>query len=84
MTPDAGRKYRKFTPRALELEESERKAYLEEACADDESLRGEVESCSKPMLSGKFYLTTCLRDVALMTMIKDSPSLIGRISDITA
>jgi eukaryotic-like serine/threonine-protein kinase len=44
MTPDRWKEIERIYHSALELEESQRVAFLEEACADDQALRHEVES----------------------------------------
>jgi hypothetical protein len=44
MTPERWRQIDKLVEAALELDTSQRKAFLNEACAGDESLRWEVES----------------------------------------
>src|SRR5262245_25690902 len=44
MTPDRWKDIERIYHSALELEESQRVAFLEEACADDQALRHEVES----------------------------------------
>lgn len=44
MTPERWQEINKIFQSALDLDESERRDYLDKACADDESLRGQVET----------------------------------------
>lgn len=44
MTPEQWQKVKEAFEAALECEPSERSAFLGQACAEDESVRGEVES----------------------------------------
>ena len=58
MTPERWQQAREIFKLALEREASERAAFLNEACAEDESLRLEVESLLASLEEGGSFLET--------------------------
>lgn len=56
MTPERWQRIEKIYHLALELEESQRVAFLEKACADDGALRQEVESLLRSEPSGDRFI----------------------------
>ncbi|HVN79193.1 MAG TPA: protein kinase, partial [Terriglobia bacterium] len=69
----------KICQSALELEESQRAAFLDEACAEDEELRREVESLLQFDTRGKRFIEQPAVEVAAKMMAREKPeSLIGQ------
>jgi eukaryotic-like serine/threonine-protein kinase len=69
----------KLCQEALELKESQRKAFLEEACAGDEELRREVESLLKFDSRGGGFIEAPAMEVAAKMMAQEKPELlVGR------
>ena len=63
---------------ALELEERQRTAFLEEACAGDEELRREVESLLKFDSRGERFIEKPAMEVAAKMVAQQPQSLIGQ------
>ena len=69
----------KICQSALELEESRRRAFLDEACAGDEELRREVESLLKFESRGDQFIEQPAMEVAAKMMAHEKPeSLLGQ------
>ena len=69
----------KLCQAALELEESQRAAFLEEACAGDEELRREVESLLQFDSRGDRFIEEPALEVAAKMIAQEKPeSLIGQ------
>jgi serine/threonine-protein kinase len=68
--PDRWRQVEDLYHRAIERENSERSAFLAEACAGDEALRREVES----LLGYQEQAEPLLQKPALVDVPADSPS----------
>ena len=69
----------KICQSALELEESRRAAFLEQACAGDEELRREVESLLKFDRRGHRFIEEPALEVAAKMIAHDKPeSLLGQ------
>jgi eukaryotic-like serine/threonine-protein kinase len=76
---DRWQQIEKLCQEALELEESRRAAFLEEACAGDEGLRREVESLLKfDKHEGRFIEQPALEVAAKMVAQEKPDSLIGQ------
>ena len=74
MTPERWKEINKVFQSALDLDASDRKEYLEKACADDESLRGQVETLlAANDDAGTFIGGNAARDAA--HLLEDSPDL---------
>jgi len=79
MTPDRWQQIEKIYHSALELEESQRVAFLEKACAGDEALRQEVESLLRSQQSGERFIEEPALEVAAKMMAQEAPqSLLGQ------
>src|SRR5687768_2993669 len=79
MTPERWEKITEIYAVALELENDEQKAYLEEACAGDESLRREVESLmAADQKAGSFIAENAFKDSPSLLTIKNFPTLTGK------
>ena len=69
----------KLCQSALELEESQRKAFLEEACSGDDELRREVESLLRFDRHGEQFIEQPAIDVAAKMIAQEKPeSLVGQ------
>ena len=80
MTPERWEKITEIYAAALELEESERSAYLKEACGSDEDLRREVESLiAADQKAGSFIAENAVKDSPSLLTIKNFPTLTGKI-----
>jgi len=72
-------KIEKLCQSALELKESQRRAFLDEACAGDEELRREVESLLKFDSRGDRFIEQPALEVAAKMMAQEKPeSLLGQ------
>lgn len=79
MTPERWEQITEIYTAAVELGESERRAFIEKACGDDHSLRREVESLLEAdRRAGNFIAQNALNDSPSLLTIKDFPSLSGR------
>ena len=79
MTPDRWQQIEKIYQSALELEESQRVAFLEKACAGDEALRQEVESLLRSEQSGDRFIEEPALEVAAKMIAHEEPqSLLGQ------
>src|SRR5262245_48524255 len=79
MTPERWQQIEKIYHSALELEESQRVAFLEKACAGDEALRQEVESLLRSEPSGESFIEEPALEVAAKAMAHERPeSLLGQ------
>src|SRR5439155_7940607 len=79
MTPDRWQQIEKIYHSALELEESQRVAFLEKACAGDEALRQEVESLLRSERSGNSFIEEPALEVAGRIFAQENPeSLLGQ------
>ena len=76
MTPERWQKIEQLYHAALELEESQRTAYLREVCAGDDALRQEVESLLSQEKRGDGFPESPAVEVAARTMAKDSGQLL--------
>src|SRR5262245_16755918 len=63
---------------ALELEESQREAFLKEACAGDEELRQEVVSLLRFEARGDRFIAEPALEVAAKMVVQEPQSLIGQ------
>ena len=72
MTPERWQQIEKIYHSALELEESQRAAFLEEACAGDEVLRQEVESLLRSEPSGDRFIEEPALEVAAKMMAHET------------
>ncbi len=79
MNPERWQQIDRLLEAALELEASQRTAFLDQACAGDEELRSEVESllCVHGQADG-FLSKPALDEVARDMACDEPPSLIGR------
>ncbi|HSK71383.1 MAG TPA: protein kinase, partial [Pyrinomonadaceae bacterium] len=79
MTSETWKKITEIYKAALELEPAERKAFLDEKCGEDESLRAEVESqLSADIEAGSFTAQPAVNDVVSLLTNEDEASLIGK------
>jgi serine/threonine protein kinase len=79
MTPERWEQVGKIYHSALELKADERCAFLDRACADDETLRQEVESLlAADENAASFIAEPAIKDAAAILSLKDSPSLEGK------
>src|ERR1700687_4274463 len=72
MTPERWQKIEQLYHAALEREESQRAAYLQEVCAGDSALQREVESLLAQERGGDGFLESPAIEVAARAMAKDS------------
>lgn len=78
MSPERWKKVNEVFQEAVELEPSEQKAYLEEACVDDDSLLQQVETLlAANDQAGTFIAGNAAKDVAHLLTLKNSPTLTG-------
>ena len=76
MNPERWEQITEIYHSALELETGERAAFLAEKCADDESLRREVESLLEAdAAAGDFIARPAIHDAASMLTIKNEAHL---------
>jgi serine/threonine protein kinase len=76
---DRWQQIEKICQSALELDESRRKTFLEQACAGDEALRREVESLLKFDSRGDRFMEEQALEVAAKMVVQEKPeSLIGQ------
>jgi serine/threonine protein kinase len=76
---DRWQQVEKICQSALELEESQRTAFLEKACAGDEELRREVESLLRFDSGGERFIEKPAMEVAAKMIAQEKPeSLIGQ------
>jgi eukaryotic-like serine/threonine-protein kinase len=80
MTPERWKKVEEVFESALERSPDERRGYLAEACAGDESLRGQVETLLQSYDdAGSFIEAPVLAPDAARTLVdENSPAMIGR------
>ena len=79
MTPERWQEVEKLCQEALELKESQRKAFVEKACAGDENLRQEVESLLKYDRRGGGFIEGPALEVAAKMITPEKPeSLLGQ------
>jgi len=79
MTPERWQQIEQLYHAALEHEESQRAAYLQEVCAGDDALRREVDSLLAQEIRGDALLESPAVEVAASAMARDSRrSLIGQ------
>jgi hypothetical protein len=79
MTPERWQQIEKIYHPALELEESQRLAFLEKACSGDEALRQEVESLLRSEPSGDRVIEEPALKVAAKMFAQEEPrSLLGQ------
>ena len=81
MTPDRWQQVEKLCQAALELEESQRKTFLDQACAGDEELRREVESLLKFDQRGGQFIEEPALEVAAKMIAQDKPESLDRAAD---
>ncbi len=75
MTPERWKQITEIYTAALEFEESEQDAFLDKACADDESLRREIESLlAADRDAGDFIAENAVKDSPSLLTIKNSLS----------
>src|SRR5262249_49005211 len=76
---DRWQQIEKIFQSALQLQESQRKAFLEEACAGDEGLRREVDSLLGFEGRGKQFIEAPALELVAKMLAEDNPeSLIGQ------
>src|SRR5215510_10347758 len=76
---DRWQEIEKICQSALELEESQRRAFLEQACAGDEKLRQEVESLLKFDKRGDRFIEQPALEAAARMIAQEKPeSLLGQ------
>src|SRR5262245_57947925 len=75
---DRWQQVEKICQAALELEESQRRAFLEKACAGDEKLRQEVESLLQYDKPGDRFIEKPALEVAAKMVVQEPQSLIGQ------
>ncbi len=79
MTPEQWQQVERLYHSALEREENQRAAFLQEACAGDEALRREVESLLANADQAKSFLESPALEVAAKGLAgEQAPSLVGR------
>jgi eukaryotic-like serine/threonine-protein kinase len=79
MTPERWEQIGRLYESAKELEPSERAAFLDQACAGDEALRGEVESLLAAEESvGGFITAPALRDAAQLLTGESPEAMVGK------
>ncbi|MGE0128414.1 MAG: protein kinase [Blastocatellales bacterium] len=79
MTPERWEKIGQLCTAALEMATDERAAFLEQACADDEELRREVESLiAADAQAGDFIVAPVLGDTVETLTEEQPPSLTGK------
>src|SRR6266850_1777758 len=79
MTPERWQQIERLCQSALELKESERGAFLDQACAGDGELRREVESLLKFDRRGDRFIEEPALEVAAKMMAHEKPeSLLGQ------
>src|SRR5262245_22903063 len=79
MTPDRYRQLGQLFHAALELESSERAAFLDGACGDDEELRREVESLiAAHREAGNYFASPALKVAAGLIADQEAQSLAGK------
>ncbi len=79
MKPERWQQIDKLLEAALEREESQRAAFLEEACVGDEALREKVEALLAAHKQGEHFLEEPALEVAAEELAKDQvESLVGR------
>src|SRR4026208_2308081 len=79
MTPDRWQQIERIYHSVLELEESQRVAFLEKACAGDEALHQEVESLLRSQQSGERFIEEPALEVAATMMAQEAPQpLLGQ------
>ena len=76
MTPERWQKIEQLYLAALEREQSERAAYLQEVCAGDDALRQEVESLLGQETLGNSFLESPAIEVAAQALAKDTGQLV--------
>ncbi|MBL8189298.1 MAG: protein kinase [Acidobacteria bacterium] len=80
MTPELYRQIGNLYHAALELEPSQRKAFLDEACAGNEELRQEVEGLlASNEQAGNFLAAPAVETVSQPSSINQSEKLIGQV-----
>ena len=83
MTPDRWQKIEELYHAALKLDQIERAAFLEQACAGDEDLRREVESLLASDAQAESFLESPVLVVAARALVAEGPPSLG-ISVLTA
>jgi eukaryotic-like serine/threonine-protein kinase len=76
--PDRWQQIERICQSALELGESRRRAFLDEACAGDEELRREVESLLQFDSRGDRFIEQPALEVAAKMVAQEPQSLIGQ------
>src|SRR5262245_44816561 len=78
MTPERYRQVGRLYHAALELEPDKRMAFLDEACADDDEMRGEVGSLLQAHeQAGDYFAAPALEVTARLLADRKEPSLVG-------
>lgn len=79
MTPERWKQIGEIYQTAAELSHDEQCDFLDKACADDTSLRREVESLlAADAKAGNFIEEPIIKDVSSLLDVKDTPSLAGK------
>ena len=74
MKPDRRRKMEEIYHAALEREASERPAFLQQACAGDEELRGKVEALLARDQQAENFLQSPVLEMAAKAWAQDQPT----------
>src|SRR5262249_46585727 len=75
---DRWQQIEKICQSALEVEENQRRAFLEKACAGDEKLRQEVETLLQYDKRGDRFIEETALEVAAKMVVQEPQSLIGQ------
>src|SRR5688572_18971993 len=78
MTPERWQQIKQLYESAVKRDESERAAFVEEACAGDPELRREVESLLAYQDREDAFIETPALEVAARGLAEERPSLLGR------
>src|SRR5262245_34716665 len=81
MTPERWQRIDKLLEEALELEASERAAFLDQACAGDEEMRRKVEALLVAHGRAQSFIETPALEVAAQAMAEPSRSMVGKQLD---
>ncbi len=78
MKPDRWQQGEKIYHGALERDESQREAFLEEACGGDDKLKREVESLLEQESQAEAFLQAPALEVAAQELARDQAKMIGQ------
>ncbi len=81
MTPERWQHIDKLLEEALELEASERAAFLDQACAGDEAMRRKVEALLAAHGRAESFIETPAMEAAAQALAEQARSMVGRQLD---